>query len=71
MNKIIESNLGKEITLHVCQCFRNMEYTSLKPTALQSRLSGVPIWPAAPMRAILVMLWVWMKDRLGMLNPID
>lgn len=30
----------------------------LRLTDLHSRLSGVPIWPAAPMRAILVIFGV-------------
>lgn len=64
MNEVVEGDLVKQVTLlgFLCQptttSSNDTHEDIIRLTLLHSRLSGVPIWPAAPMRAILVIFEV-------------
>lgn len=62
VNEVAKRNLVKEVTLlwlvvsvHDYPLLRSLIRT-LRLTVLHNKLRGVPIWPAAPMRVILVIL---------------
>jgi hypothetical protein len=70
VDEIVQRDFIEEIALVDCQCtmfsfLRGARGTAMRGeddgllTALQRRLRGVPIWPAAPRRAILTMATVY------------